>query len=538
MSEAVEAVPASTTTSQYDLTRTISKYLDLHMMFPLLDFVEMSNIYPADQVAQARLDLLDGTNMSDYAMEIYKSLNSTDEDPPDMVERRAEVFARMSTLKDEAGILTEVFADKAVVEEAAVTQVDPASFTQQQLSVEKLIKEQNFTWKGIKGELGLEDSALESYYANAKFQSDCGDYVTAAAALKSYCDITQTPGVPGSGPNGMSALWGRLACEILVANWDGALTLLRELKSCIEFTNAPPLQQLQQRSWLLHWSLFVFFNHANGRDELVTLFFEEPFMQAIQTNCPWLLRYLVTAIILTKAGAGGGKYVMRDLMRVLEHEKHAYTDPVTEFLEGLQVSFDFDGAQARLVECERVLLSDFFLCNCADEFMEAARHFIFETYCRIHHKIDIGMLADKMGMEMEAAEKWIVDLIRGSKLDAKIDSRDNNVIMGGTFPSVYQQIMGKTKDLTVRSYTLVNMLKQLATDTANGVTPDPANYSGRGGGDWGSGRGRGRGRGGGGRSGGRGGDRGSGGGRGSSGGGDRGYQGRGGGRNSSRGGDW
>lgn len=57
------------------------------------------------------------------------------------------------------------------------------------------------------------------------------------------------------------------------------------------------------------------------------------------------------------------------------------------------------------------------------------------------------------------------------------------------------QIMGKTKDLTVRSYTLVNMLKQLATDTANGVTPDPANYSGRGGGDWG-GRGRGRGRGG------------------------------------------
>ena len=29
-----------------------------------------------------------------------------------MVERRAEVFARMSALKEEAGILTEVFADK------------------------------------------------------------------------------------------------------------------------------------------------------------------------------------------------------------------------------------------------------------------------------------------------------------------------------------------------------------------------------------------------------------------------------------------
>lgn len=63
MSEAIAAAPVATTTSQYDLTRTISKYLDLHMMFPLLDFVEMSNIYPADQVAQARLDLLDATNM-------------------------------------------------------------------------------------------------------------------------------------------------------------------------------------------------------------------------------------------------------------------------------------------------------------------------------------------------------------------------------------------------------------------------------------------------------------------------------------------
>ncbi|CAM9915896.1 unnamed protein product, partial [Choristocarpus tenellus] len=67
-----------------------------------------------------------------------------------------------------------------------------------------------------------------------------------------------------------------------------------------------------------------------------------------------------------------------------------------QFLEGLHVSFDFDGAQTRLKECNKVLDSDFFLCNCSTEFMEAARRFIFETYCRIHHKIDIGMLADKM----------------------------------------------------------------------------------------------------------------------------------------------
>ncbi|CAM9312650.1 unnamed protein product [Discosporangium mesarthrocarpum] len=523
-----ESVPKPGT-SKYDLTTTISEYLDLHMMFPLLDFVEQREIYPEDQVARARIDLLESTNMADYAMDIYKTLNNTTQDPPEMVQRRTEVFSKLSTLKEEASMLNEILADKEVVEQVAMGHTDHSSLTPSQLAVEKLIKEQNFNWEGIKAEFQLPDAALGAYFSNAKFNYDCGDYVVAGEALRVYCEITTAPGSPGSGPNGMNALWGRMACEVLVANWDGALTLVREMKACIEFANAPPLEQLQQRSWLLHWSLFVFFNHTNGRDELVTLFFEEPFMQAIQTNCPWLLRYLVTAIILTKvAGGSGRKYFIRDLMRVLEQERHSYSDPVTEFLEGLHVSFDFDGAQSRLKECRKVLQSDFFLCNCTDEFMEAARHLIFETYCLIHHKIDIGMLADKMGMEIESAEKWIVDLIRGSQLDAKIDSRDNNVIMGGTFPSVYQQIMGKTKDLTVRSYTLVNMLKQLAIDTAAGVTPDPANYGGRGGGwdDRGGGRG-GRGRGRGGRGGG-GGYRGGGGGGGS-------YRGGGGG---GRGGDW
>jgi hypothetical protein len=35
------------------------------------------------------------------------------------------------------------------------------------------------------------------------------------------------------------------------------------------------------------------------------------------------------------------------------------------------------------------LLNDYFLGNFADEFMEAARNLIFETYCRIHRVIDL-----------------------------------------------------------------------------------------------------------------------------------------------------
>ncbi len=46
-----------------------------------------------------------------------------------------------------------------------------------------------------------------------------------------------------------------------------------------------------------------------------------------------------------------------------------------------------------------MLQGDFFLRNVCDEFMEGARLLIFEAYCRIHNKLDISMLASKMGIE-------------------------------------------------------------------------------------------------------------------------------------------
>jgi len=50
------------------------------------------------------------------------------------------------------------------------------------------------------------------------------------------------------------------------------------------------------------------------------------------------------------------------------------------------------------------------------------------------------MLSEKLNMDQEAAERWIVNLIRNAKLDAKIDSAANHVIMGTQYPSIYQQV--------------------------------------------------------------------------------------------------
>jgi translation initiation factor 3 subunit E len=40
--------------------------------------------------------------------------------------------------------------------------------------------------------------------------------------------------------------------------------------------HTPHLLRLQQRSWLIHWSLFVFFNHAKGQDDIIELLLYKP----------------------------------------------------------------------------------------------------------------------------------------------------------------------------------------------------------------------------------------------------------------------
>ena len=218
----------------------------------------------------------------------------------------------------------------------------------------------------------------------------------------------------------MSALWGKLAAEILSLNWETALDDLNKLKELIDQRNfGSQLLALQQRTWLIHWSLFVFFNHPKGRDGIIDLFFQPQYLNTIQTACPWVLRYLTTAVITNKKR----RNMLKDLVKIIQQESYKYKDPITEFVECLYVNFDFDGAQVKLRECEEVLFNDFFLVATREDFIENARLFIFETYCRIHQCIDIKGLSEKLNLDEVEGEKWIVNLIRNAKMDAKIDAK-------------------------------------------------------------------------------------------------------------------
>jgi hypothetical protein len=62
---------------EYDLTQAHSKFLDKHLVFPLLEFASQKQLYDASDIEAAKLDLIGKTNMVDYAVDIYQQLHQT-----------------------------------------------------------------------------------------------------------------------------------------------------------------------------------------------------------------------------------------------------------------------------------------------------------------------------------------------------------------------------------------------------------------------------------------------------------------------------
>ncbi len=68
---------------------------------------------------------------------------------------------------------------------------------------------------------------------------------------------------------------GMVASQVLQQEFEAAEADLMKLKEMVDSnTFAPILVQMQQRAWLLHWSLFVFFNHENGKNAIIDVFFQ------------------------------------------------------------------------------------------------------------------------------------------------------------------------------------------------------------------------------------------------------------------------
>lgn len=448
--------------ADWDLTTKLAPFLDVHLVFPLLEFLSSTGIYDEHELLQEKLNLLNHTTMVDFAIDIYKTLTPEPDPPQNLVDKRRRVVEELGQLKEQAEAVVQLIVSDEVQNLIATSRDNKALFD------------------SLHRDHGLTQEMVDLLYKYAKCNYDCGNYSMAGQFLSSHRLF-----ISPSDKNYLNSLWGKLACEILMQEWEKALEDFNKLKDYIDSNPfASALESLQQRTWLIHWSLFIYFNHADGRDMLIDLFLSkpagqfhkqssnQPYLNAAQTICPHILRYLTAAVITNRRR----KELVKELVRVIQQESYSYRDPITEFVECLCVHYDFDGAQKKLKECSDVFNNDFFLVALQDSFIENARLFVFEIFCQIHECISINMLADKLNMTPEEAEKWIVNLIRHARLDAKIDSKQGHVVMGTNAVSPYQQLIEKTKAMTIRCQVLsMNIEKKLAAErqsSTSGFVPN------------------------------------------------------------------
>jgi translation initiation factor 3 subunit E len=76
--------------------------------------------------------------------------------------------------------------------------------------------------------LQIGSEQIEALYQYAKFQFECGNYSGASDYLYQYRTLCT------NSDRSISALWGKLACEILMQNWDVATEELNRLKEIID----------------------------------------------------------------------------------------------------------------------------------------------------------------------------------------------------------------------------------------------------------------------------------------------------------------
>ncbi|VUC35506.1 unnamed protein product [Clonostachys rosea] len=424
MEDVLKAVSADGSSIMPQLAPNLSR----HLLFPLIQFEgdqaeEKGEEEKAKKILSGKIKLLEDTNMTDYVATLYCELHGTEEPPQEYTKKRQEVLADLEKHEQATEKIADLLTQDEVVNGLRSDKVANLEF--------------------LKKEHGVTMEMVNALYDFGQFQFRCGQYGSAADMLYQF-RVLSTDNDKVS-----AATWGKLGSEILSGNWESAIDELKNVREGIDsklFNN--PRAQLDHRTMLIHWSLFPLFNFEGAREPILEMFFSAPYINTIQTSCPWILRYLIAAVITGRSRARNSstqQKQLKDVVRYVRQEAYEYQDPITQFVNALYIAHDFNAAREALGKAEQVCRSDFFLASSADAFVEAARHLICESYCKIFSRMNIRDLSAKLGLNPDDGERWIVNLIRETRLDAKIDSQDGTVVMNHPPNNVYQQVIEKTK---------------------------------------------------------------------------------------------
>jgi len=446
----------------YDLTMKFVKYLDPHMSLVMIEFIESKNIYPPVEVAYAKMKMLLKTFLVAKAEETFAKLKELNA-PKEQIEQLEGELANMKKRYEEEKTAVEQMweTQKTVFENEELIAV---------LNGTRKIEERSGEGEGAEEEEVVIDGkllsknyrvnplALSNLYRYARFVYNTGSYETALTLQQKFLDFAKYFEAEVAKYKD-KVLWGKLACDVLLNRTAAGFADLEVLRGYIssqerESTRTMShLQLLYMRVWLLHWSVFVYLRtpDQDGKDKLVELFSNISYMNAIQTEAPHLLRYFVVGVVTNKRK----QRVMDFVSRNIRQNSYLYTDSLTNYIDRM-TSADFDGALDALNECrEKLFPNDMIIKNFEQEFVQCARLLFFEKFVRVHRRIDVPTLANKLCLSEKEVEQWVVDLIRNNAhFDARIDSAANQMVFGTQQQSVYQDVIEIVRTVTTKAETL------------------------------------------------------------------------------------
>lgn len=355
--------------ARYDLTFRMAPYLDPHFLFPILRWLREKRIYSEAELLSAEYELGSKTsNMFSYVQDtraqLLEVLKSMDQDSSNVPAPEFNEEALKTKFQHHLDASKDVWALLANKEKL------------QKLKNEKMFKLEGLVKEGVPAE------QVDSIFDLARFYHKCGLYKQALETIVLYRKL----GAQDGSYRYFSTMWAQLAeCICMLLNPDTPSTkrplssvggnepsdfALRVLRDTVEKrTTLEGVKEVEQRRWMLHWSLFVIFSRPHPADELFDLFFSQrearseqrtrknDYLAIAQAVSPWLLRYVSYSAVLNRKNIGKRQ---KQFIQVLQAEAANYSGPMTRLFVALFAECDMNAALDAVRDSADVIRGDFF----------------------------------------------------------------------------------------------------------------------------------------------------------------------------------
>lgn len=207
----------------------------------------------------------------------------------------------------------------------------------------------------------------------------------------------------------------------------------------------------------LNLAIIVYFQDPSEEDfeKFVDLCTNKDYFAVVQLVCPHILKYLCVSYILNKTLHKNRQYDLFMLLEIIRRRVVKYSDLVVEFLEALNINYDFAEAAGKIDLLKDWALSDPLLAPLADKLIQNCYFMFYKVYCRVYEQVPLKKIAEFTGKSVEEAELWILGYIRSLDIEAKIDSVEGVVVASREEESLNEKYM----DLLPKVRGFINSLK-------------------------------------------------------------------------------